>query len=46
VAEEVQVVREVPLAIETADRCGITLCAFVRETRAAVFTHPDRIVGL
>jgi FdhD protein len=31
------------LAIETADRCNITLCAFVRETRATVFTHPTRI---
>jgi FdhD protein len=34
------------LAIETARRCGITLCAFVRETRATVFTHPDRISGI
>ena len=34
------------LAIETAERCGITLCAFVRETRATIFTHPDRIVGI
>jgi FdhD protein len=33
------------LAIEVADRCNITLCAFVRETRATVFTHPARIVG-
>jgi FdhD protein len=31
------------LAIDVADRCGITLCAFVRETRATVFTHPKRI---
>lgn len=31
------------LAVEVADRCGITLCAFVRETRATVFTHPGRI---
>ena len=32
------------LAIEMAERCGITLCAFVRETRATVFSHPGRIV--
>ena len=31
------------LAIEVADQCGITLCAFVRETRATVFTHPHRL---
>ncbi len=34
------------LAIETAERCGITLCAFVRQTRATVFTHRRRVVGL
>jgi FdhD protein len=33
------------LAIETARRCGITLCAFVRETRATIFTHPGRVLG-
>ena len=33
------------LAIEVAERCGITLCAFVRETRATVFTHPGRITA-
>jgi FdhD protein len=33
------------LAIETAERCGITLCAFVRETRATIFTHPERVLG-
>jgi FdhD protein len=32
------------LAIEVAGRCGITLCAFVREERATVFTHPERIL--
>jgi FdhD protein len=32
------------LAIEVADRCNITLCAFVRETRATVFTHPVRLI--
>ncbi|MBW2528559.1 MAG: formate dehydrogenase accessory sulfurtransferase FdhD [Deltaproteobacteria bacterium] len=34
------------LAIEVAERCSITLCAFVRETRATVFTHPHRVRGL
>jgi FdhD protein len=33
------------LAIELADKTNITLCAFVRETRATVFTHPERVVG-
>jgi FdhD protein len=33
------------MAIDVADRCGVTLCAFVRETRATVFTHPQRIIG-
>lgn len=31
------------LAIEVAERCGITLCAFVREARATVFSHPHRV---
>jgi FdhD protein len=31
------------LAIEVADRCNITLCAFVRESRATVFTHNHRV---
>lgn len=31
------------LAIETAERCNITLCAFVRKDRATIFTHPQRI---
>ena len=31
------------MAIDVAGRCGVTLCAFVRETRATVFTHPGRI---
>lgn len=34
------------LAIEVADHCHITLCAFVRETRATVFTHPHRVRGI
>ena len=33
------------LAIEVAERCNVTLCGFVRDTRATVFTHPRRIVG-
>jgi FdhD protein len=33
------------MAIEVADRCNITLCAFVRETRATAFTHPGRLAG-
>jgi FdhD protein len=31
------------LAIETADRAGITLAAFVREGRCNVYTHPWRV---
>jgi len=31
------------MAVETAQRCGITLCAFVREGRATVYTHPHRV---
>jgi FdhD protein len=34
------------LAMEVTRRCDITLCAFVRKTRATVFTHPRRIEGL
>ncbi|UCC79690.1 MAG: formate dehydrogenase accessory sulfurtransferase FdhD [Candidatus Zixiibacteriota bacterium] len=33
------------LAIEVAHKCNITLCAFVRETRATVFTHPKRVTA-
>ena len=33
------------LAIEVAARCNITLCAFVRETRATIFTHPHRLLN-
>jgi FdhD protein len=31
------------LAIEVAESCGITLCAFVRENRATLFSHPERV---
>jgi len=31
------------LAVEIAERCGVTLCAFVRENRATVFTHARRV---
>ena len=34
------------LAIETAQSCHITLCGFVREDRATVYTHPQRIISL
>jgi FdhD protein len=34
------------LAVDVAQRCNITLCAFVRETRATVFSHPRRLTGL
>jgi FdhD protein len=33
------------LAIDVARRCNITLCAFVRQTRATVFTYPERVLG-
>ena len=32
------------LAIAVAERFGVTLCGFVREDRATVFTHPARIL--
>lgn len=31
------------LAIEVAQRCGITLCGFVRDQFATVYSHPERI---
>jgi len=34
------------LANEVADSCGITLCAFVRENRATIFTYPERLVDV
>ena len=33
------------LAIKVADKYGVTLCGFVREQRATVYTHPQRVVG-
>lgn len=33
------------LAIETAERAGITLCGFVRNRGAVIYTHPHRIVA-
>lgn len=33
------------LAVDVAATCGITLCAFVRETRATIFTHAGRVTG-
>jgi FdhD protein len=33
------------LAIEVANRFGVTLCGFVREDRATVYTHPQRIIS-
>lgn len=34
------------LAIEVADKFGVTLCGFVREGRATVYTHPQRVLGV
>jgi FdhD protein len=33
------------LAIEVADKFGVTLCGFVREQRATVYTHAQRVSG-
>ena len=33
------------LAIEVANKFGVTLCGFVREQRATVYTHPQRVLG-
>lgn len=33
------------LAIDVADRFGVTLCGFVRGQRATVFTHPHRVIA-
>ncbi len=34
------------LALQAAERCNLTLCAFARGDRATVYTHPRRIAGL
>jgi FdhD protein len=34
------------LALELADRAGITVCAFTRGSRFVVYTHPERIGGV
>ena len=31
------------LAVEVAQHFGVTLCGFVREDRATIYTHPGRI---
>jgi FdhD protein len=33
------------LAVELADRAGITLCGFTRGERYVVYTHPERVDG-
>jgi FdhD protein len=32
------------LALRAAERCGLTVCGFVRESRATAYTHPFRIL--
>ncbi|MDO5531830.1 formate dehydrogenase accessory sulfurtransferase FdhD [Sutterella sp.] len=34
------------LAIEVAEKAGVTLVAFCRRNRANVYTHPERILGM
>ena len=34
------------LAIDLAERSGITLAAFVRDGKLNVYTHPERIAGI
>lgn len=33
------------LAIDLAERHGLTLCGFVRDDRAMIYAHPQRIIG-
>jgi FdhD protein len=33
------------LAVEVAQHFGVTLCGFVRDERATIYTHPQRIVS-
>lgn len=33
------------LAIDVAEKFGVTLCGFVREQRATIYTHPERVIG-
>ncbi len=33
------------LALDTAERCNLTLCGFARGARATIYTHPHRIVA-
>lgn len=32
------------LAIDVAERFGVTLCGFVRDSRATIYSHPHRIL--
>lgn len=34
------------LAVELADRAGITVCGFARGDRFVVYTHPERLTGV
>jgi FdhD protein len=34
------------LAIDVGTLCGMTLCGFVRDGRATIYTHPRRVVGV
>ena len=31
------------LALKAASQCGMSVIAFVRETRATIYTHPERV---
>jgi len=33
------------LAVQVAEKYGITLCGFVRDQRATIYTHPQRVVN-